>query len=89
MVEIDQMEYIDCITAREDFIKLAIDLVKINKEQHKNSKIKAKQKPTIHHWKARGAALVTAYLLEKYPILIKVGMNPTLYSGTTTKIYSK
>lgn len=84
---IDDEEYLDCMQAREDIIKIAVDLVKVNKEQHKNSKIRAKQKPTVNHWKARGAALVTAYILEKYPVLIKLGKNPTLYKGTTTKIY--
>lgn len=87
MVEVDYLEYLDWITLKEDFIKLAVELVKLNKDQHKSSKLRTKQKPTTNHWKARGAALVTAYILEKYPILIKVGKNPTLYKGN--KIYSK
>lgn len=84
---IEHDEYLDCMQARKDLIKLAVDLVELNKEQHTKSKIKTKQKPTIEHWKARGAALVAAYILEKYPILVKLGKNPTLYKGTTTKIY--
>lgn len=89
MIEIDHLEYLDFLELREEVIKLAVDLVKVNKDQFKNSKLRTKQKPTTNHWKARGSTLVTAYLLEKYPVLLKLGKNPQLYSGNTTRIYKK
>lgn len=88
-MEVDELEYIDCIQAREDLIKIASDLYNAENQQAKKTKLKAKQKPTITHWHARGAHSMSKWLLKKYPILEKLGKNPELYKGNTTKIYSK
>ena len=88
-LEIKQDEYLDCIRSRETLIKIAIDLSALNKSQGIRATLKGKKKPTITHWKARGAESVAKWILEKYPELIRIGMNPNLYGGLSTKIYSK
>lgn len=86
-LEIKQDEYLDCIRSRETLIKLAIDLSALNKSQGIRATLKGKKKPTITHWKAKGAESVAKWLLSKYPELIRIGLNPKLYDGVTTKIY--
>jgi len=88
-LEIKQDEYLDCIRSRETLIKIAIDLNALNKSQGIRATLKGKRKPTITHWKAKGAETVAKWILEKYPELIRIGLNPNLYGGLSTKIYSK
>lgn len=88
-MQIDDAEYIDCIKARDELVKLATELYNVEKEQANKSKVKAKQKPTITHWSARGAHNMVSWILKNHPILIKIGKNPKIYEGMNTKIYGK
>jgi hypothetical protein len=88
-VEIDQDEYMDYMKIRADFIKLAVDLYKVHKDQSLKSKVKPKKKPTITHWHARGSAKVAEWILNKYPILKKIGVNPELYKDMNSKMFKE
>jgi hypothetical protein len=87
-LEIKQDDYLDYIKIRNDFIKIAIDLYRVEKEQTLRSRVKPRKKPTISQWHARGSSKVAEWLLNKYPELKKIALNPKLYDVLNTKIYN-
>lgn len=87
-MEIDHIQYIDCMKARELLIKIAKDLTKIENDQSKKSQTKAKQKPTINHWHARGSYSVASWLLKRYPVIYKIGKNPELYKDMDVRMFN-